>query len=103
GAGTGASVFLASILDHPDFSPEHARHIRRVGLGGAPVPIALAERAAAQGIAIIRAYGSTEHPSVTGCSFADPVEKRHGTDGPPMTRVEIRLLARERTPVARAH
>ena len=41
GAGTGASVFLASILDHPDFTPEHARRIRRVGLGGAPVPLAL--------------------------------------------------------------
>ena len=38
GAGTGASVFLASILDHPDFTPEHARRMRRVGLGGAPVP-----------------------------------------------------------------
>ena len=25
GAGTGASVFLASLLDHPDFTPEHAR------------------------------------------------------------------------------
>ena len=72
GAGTGASVFLASILDHPDFTPEHARRIRRVGLGGAPVPVALAERAASHGIAIVRAYGSTEHPSVTGCSFDDP-------------------------------
>lgn len=91
GAGTGASVFLASILDHPDFTPEHARRIRRVGLGGAPVPVALAERAASYGITIVRAYGSTEHPSVSGCTFDDPVEKRHGTDGAPMTGVEIRL------------
>ena len=92
GAGTGASVFLASILDHPDFTPEHARRIRRVGLGGAPVPLAVAERAAAHGIAIVRAYGSTEHPSVTGCGFDDPVDKRHGTDGRPMPGVEIRLV-----------
>jgi acyl-CoA synthetase (AMP-forming)/AMP-acid ligase II len=92
GAGTGASVFLASILDHPKFTPEHARRIRRVGLGGAPVPVALAERAAALDIAIIRAYGSTEHPSVTGCTFDDRAEKRHGTDGAPMTGVEIRLV-----------
>jgi len=35
GAGTGASVFLASILDHPAFTPEHAQRIHRVGLGGA--------------------------------------------------------------------
>ena len=62
GAGTGASVFLASVIDHPDFTPEHAKRIRRVGLGGAPVPIALAERAASHGIVMVRAYGSTEHP-----------------------------------------
>ncbi|HEX5096308.1 MAG TPA: AMP-binding protein, partial [Acidimicrobiia bacterium] len=91
GAGTGAAVFLASLLDHPDFTPEHARRIKRVGLGGAPVAPALAERAAAQGIAMIRAYGSTEHPSVTGGRFDDPAAKRHATDGRPMPGVEIEL------------
>jgi acyl-CoA synthetase (AMP-forming)/AMP-acid ligase II len=91
GAGTGAAVFLASLLDHPGFTPEHARRIKRVGLGGAPVPPALAERAAAQGIAMIRAYGSTEHPSVTGGRFDDPAAKRHATDGRAMPGVEIEL------------
>ena len=100
GAGTGASVFLASVLDHPMFTPEHARRIHRVGLGGAPVPVALAERAAAYDIAIIRAYGSTEHPSVTGCTFDDPADKRHGTDGAPMVGVEIRLVSEDGSPVA---
>ncbi len=99
GAGTGASVFLASILDHPAFTPAHARRIRRVGLGGAPVPVALAERAAAHGIALVRAYGSTEHPSVSGGSFDDPPEKRHRTDGAPMAGVEIRLLGDDGAPV----
>lgn len=92
GAGTGASVFLASLLDHPDFTAEHARLIRRVGLGGAPVPVELAERAAAHGIVLLRAYGSTEHPSVTGSSFDDPADKRHRTDGRALTGVELRLV-----------
>jgi acyl-CoA synthetase len=92
GAGTGAAVFLASILDHPSFTAEHAAHMHRVGLGGAPVPRALADRAAAHGIRIQRAYGSTEHPSVTGSSFDDPVEKRHGTDGRPLAGVELRVV-----------
>jgi acyl-CoA synthetase (AMP-forming)/AMP-acid ligase II len=92
GAGTGASVFLASLLDDPGFTAEHARRIRRVGLGGAPVPIALAERAAAHGIVLLRAYGSTEHPSVTGSSFDDPADKRHRTDGRALTGVELRLV-----------
>lgn len=100
GAGTGASVFLASLVDHPDFTPEHARRVRRVGLGGAPVPVALGERAAARGITVMRAYGSTEHPSVTGSTFTDPAERRHATDGRPMPGVEIRLLDETGVPVA---
>jgi acyl-CoA synthetase len=99
GAGTGASVFLASLLDQPAFTAEHARRIRRVGLGGAPVPRALGERAASHGIAIVRAYGSTEHPSVTGSSFDDPADKRHGTDGEPLIGVEIQLVGDDGAPV----
>lgn len=99
GAGTGAAVFLASIIDHPGFTADHAKRIGRVGLGGAPVPIALAERAAAHGITIQRAYGSTEHPSVTGSSFDDPAEKRHCTDGAPLLGVEIRLCDADGAPV----
>ena len=99
GAGTGAAVFLASLLDHPGFTEEHAAKIRRVGLGGAPVPPALGERAASHGIVVIRAYGSTEHPSVTSGSYDDPAAKRHGTDGRPLPGVEIRLLDDDGEPV----
>ena len=95
GSGTGASVFLASLLDHPDFTARDAALIGRVGLGGAPVPVALGERAAAHGIAIIRAYGSTEHPSTTGCSFDDPADVRHRTDGRALGAVELRLVDEE--------
>ncbi|HBZ70958.1 MAG TPA: AMP-dependent synthetase [Deltaproteobacteria bacterium] len=92
GGGAGASVFLASLLDHPAFTLAHAARMGRVGLGGAPVPVALAERAASHGIAIIRAYGSTEHPSTTGCRFDDPADRRHRTDGRACPGVELRLV-----------
>jgi acyl-CoA synthetase (AMP-forming)/AMP-acid ligase II len=95
GGGTGASVFLASLLDHPDFTPEHAKKMERIGLGGAPVPVALGERAAALDIAIIRAYGSTEHPSMTAGQFDDPPDRRHGTDGRALAGVELRLVDEE--------
>ncbi len=95
GGGTGASVFLASLLDHPDFTAAHAAKMERVGLGGAPVPVALGERAASLGIAIIRAYGSTEHPSTTGCQFSDPADRRHRTDGRALAGVELRLVDEE--------
>ncbi len=99
GAGTGASVFLASVLDHPGFTDEHARRVPRVGLGGAPVPRALGERAAARGIAIVRAYGSTEHPSITGSSYDDAADKRHTTDGRALVAVELRLVDEDGAPV----
>ena len=92
GAGTGAPVFLASLLYHPDFTDEHSDMIKQIGLGGAPVPVSLAETAASRGILLIRAYGSTEHPSVTGCTFDQPVDKRHSTDGRPLAGVEIRIV-----------
>jgi acyl-CoA synthetase (AMP-forming)/AMP-acid ligase II len=92
GGGTGASVFLASLLDHPSFGADHAALMGRVGLGGAPVPVALGERAASHGITIIRAYGSTEHPSTTGCQFDHPADRRHRTDGRALPGVELRLV-----------
>jgi acyl-CoA synthetase (AMP-forming)/AMP-acid ligase II len=95
GGGSGASVFLSSVLDHPDFTPEHAALMKRVGLGGAPVPVALGERAHALGITIIRSYGSTEHPSTTGCQYDDPADRRHRTDGRALEGVELRLVDEE--------
>ena len=47
GGGTGASIFLATLLDHPDFTPAHAANMERIGLGGAPVPVELGRRAEA--------------------------------------------------------
>ena len=92
GGGTGASFFLASLIDHPDFTPAHATNMARVGLGGAPVPVALGERAERLGIKIIRAYGSTEHPSITGSRYDDPPAIRHTTDGRPRPGVEMKIV-----------
>jgi len=91
--GGGATFFLTSLLDHPDFGPEHLALMPFMGLGGAPVPYAVARRATDLGISIFRSYGSTEHPSITGCTLEDPEEKRLTTDGSPMPGVEIRLDA----------
>ena len=63
------------------------------------MPVALGERAASHGITIMRAYGSTEHPSITGSMFDDPAAKRHATDGRPMPGVEIRLRDDDGEPV----
>lgn len=91
-AGAGATFFLTSLLDHPDCGPEHLALMHWCGLGGAAVPAAVAERARDCGLSIVRMYGSTEHPSITGASHDEPEAKRLATDGHPLDGVEIRLV-----------
>ena len=91
-SGGGAPYFLTSLLDHPHFGEQHLARLVYQGMGGAPVPKAITERANALGITVFRAYGSTEHPSITGCPYSDPLEKRLNTDGPPLPGNEIRLV-----------
>jgi len=91
-SGAGATYFLTSLLDHPKFDPEvHLPLMRYIGMGGAAVPAAVAERATKLGISIVRMYGSTEHPSITGSVHDDPLEKKSFTDGRPMLGCEIQL------------
>ena len=92
--GGGPPFFLLSLLDHPDFDPAvHLPYMDRLIMGGAPVPPAVVRRATDLGISLIRAYGSTEHPSTTASLQSDPLEKRIHTDG--------RIISGIRDPVAR--
>jgi len=89
----GPPFFLLSLLDHPGFDPDvHLPYIARLTMGGAPVPAEVARRAIDLGVSIVRAYGSTEHPSTTGSVHSDRVEKKSFTDGRIMPGSEIRLL-----------
>jgi acyl-CoA synthetase len=99
-AGSGATVFLTSLLDHPDFTPAHAALMPWIGLGGAPVPVAVVERAEALGITVTRSYGSTEHPSTTGSDPLAPAERRKHTDGRALAGVEIRIVHEDGNDVA---
>ena len=91
-SGSGSTYFLTSLLDHPDLTREHLDLMSHIGLGGSPVPRAVTERATNLGISVTRAYGSTEHPSITGCTQDDVLEKRLSTDGKPLAGVEIRIV-----------
>jgi acyl-CoA synthetase (AMP-forming)/AMP-acid ligase II len=91
GVSGGATYFLTSLLDHPDCTPEHVRLIPFMGLGGSPIPAPVAERAARLGISLYRAYGSTEHPSITTSLVDEPAAKRLLTDGHVLPGVELRL------------
>lgn len=97
--GSGATYFLTSLIDAPGFTPEHLSRMTTVGLGGAPVPAAVSDRAESMGISIVRSYGSTEHPSSTGAKHHEPAAKRKYTDGHALWGVEIKLVDEEGNPV----
>ena len=90
--GGGAPYFLTSLLDHPDFTQAHLDRMEHQGMGGAPVPRVIMERATDLGIIIYKMYGSTEHPSITGCTYTDELAKRLARDGRPLPGCEIRLI-----------
>jgi acyl-CoA synthetase (AMP-forming)/AMP-acid ligase II len=100
-SGTGATYFLTSLLDHPDCTDAHRALMSHIGLGGSAIPAAVSERADAMGISIVRMYGSTEHPSITGSRHGDPRDKRLFSDGRPLDGVEIRLLDEDGKEVGR--
>jgi acyl-CoA synthetase (AMP-forming)/AMP-acid ligase II len=91
GMSGGATYFLTSVLDHPDFTEAHLKYMPFAGLGGSPVPAAVTTRAARMGIRVFRSYGSTEHPSITGSHIDEPEDKRLTTDGHALDGVEVRL------------
>ena len=92
GAGNGSTYFFTSLLDAPGFGPEHLARMSMVSLGGSPIPDAVADRADQLGISLTRAYGCTEHPSVTGSRHSDPRHQRIHTDGHPLAFVEVRTV-----------
>ena len=94
-AGSGSTYFFTSLLDCPGFGPEHVELMHYIGLGGSPIPNAVSERADELGISLVRSYGCTEHPSVTGSQHSDPREKRIHTDGCPLEWVEVRTVDEE--------
>lgn len=99
-AGSGAVYFLSSLLDSPHLTPERLARMETAVLGASAVPTPFARRARAQGVEVVRSYGLTEQPTVTGASVTDPGRKRESTDGRALTGVELRLLGPDGAEVA---
>jgi acyl-CoA synthetase len=90
-AGSGAPLFLQSLLDDPRCTPEHHRLIDVAALGGAAVSRELIERADALGVTAVKGYGCTEHPSISLGRTTDPLRVRAATDGHLCTGVDVRI------------
>jgi cyclohexanecarboxylate-CoA ligase len=88
----GTPFFLTTLLDLAERGEVDLSSLREYGVGGASVPPKVVERAHQRGIAAFRAYGSSEHPTISGGSACDALDKRTHTDGRLVADVEVRIV-----------
>jgi cyclohexanecarboxylate-CoA ligase len=99
----GPPTFFVALMGASGFTPERVRTLRLVSSGGAGVTPAFVEEATARlGCRVKRTYGSTEAPTVTTSTAADPFERARDTDGHTTGAAELRIsdvaTARARPP-----
>jgi acyl-CoA synthetase (AMP-forming)/AMP-acid ligase II len=88
----GPPTFFVHLMSAAGFSAERVGPLRLVSSGGAGVTAAFVETArAALGAHVKRSYGSTEAPTVTTSTFADPPDRAATTDGHPVGQCELRV------------
>jgi non-ribosomal peptide synthetase component E (peptide arylation enzyme) len=94
----GCSYTLAATTFLQDLAETARRHgvrldsMRIFGCGGAPVPPALVDAAAEQGITCLRLYGSTEVLVATWNRPWSTARQRRDTDGTAMSHVEVAVV-----------
>ncbi|WP_395109924.1 AMP-binding protein [Actinomadura sp. SCN-SB] len=91
-ASAGVPFHLAALLDAAERSGRGAGALREYLVGAASVPPVLVERAERAGIAAYRAYGSSEHPTISSGSADDPSGKRATTDGRLKPGTQVRIV-----------
>jgi acyl-CoA synthetase len=91
-AGSGAPIFLQTLLEDPRCTPAHCDLVAIASLGGATVSPELIRHADRLGIKATRGYGCTEHPSIALGRPDDELTLRAQADGPPCPGVEVQIL-----------
>jgi acyl-CoA synthetase (AMP-forming)/AMP-acid ligase II len=81
---------LSALLDSP--APDRLRSLVSVNLGATSIPPSLIQRARERGMSCNRAYGSSEHPTISAAGPDEPFERRMNTDGLLMPTVSVRLV-----------
>jgi cyclohexanecarboxylate-CoA ligase len=89
----GPPAFFVALMNAPGFAPERVRTLRQISCGGAGVtPAFVAAASEALGCRVKRAYGSTEAPTATTSTLADPADLAATTDGRAVGSVELRTV-----------
>lgn len=87
---TGTSFHLSGLLDS-GVAAENCG-LKSYLVGAASVAPSLVERAWSAGIHAFRLYGSTEQPTISAGSSADPMDRCATTDGRLMPGVDVRIV-----------
>ncbi len=91
-ASSGTPFHLTALLDAADALGISLDTLQDYLSGAASVPTSLVQRCVERGIGIYRAYGLSEHPTVTVGHSQDPLESRLHTEGLLTLGNEIRLV-----------
>lgn len=91
-SGSGAPIYLATLLDEAERTGRDLSSLTEYMTGAADVPPALIGRADRAGIAAYRCYGSSEHPTISSGFPQDPAVKRATTDGRLLPGNEVRIV-----------
>jgi cyclohexanecarboxylate-CoA ligase len=97
-----ATPFLADLAESAALDRHDIGSLRRFVCAGAPIPRALARRAAERlRIDVMSSFGMTEIGTATSTRRDDPPERIFGTDGGPFRGIELRVVDEAgRRPVA---
>jgi non-ribosomal peptide synthetase component E (peptide arylation enzyme) len=92
GSTAGTPYFVTSLLEAAEEDGGDLSSLTRFMVGAANVPRSVVEMADASGIAAYRAYGSTEHPTISSGSSDDALALRASTDGALTPGNEVRIV-----------
>lgn len=92
GSTAGTPYFVTSILEAAERDGRDLSSLSRFMVGAANVPKSVVEMADGRGIAAYRAYGSTEHPTISSGNADDPLDLRASTDGTLTPGNEVRIV-----------
>ena len=98
---TGATAFIAGMIEAYDPSKHDASTFQVMICGGAPVPEDVVRRAKTvmPNLKLLACYGMTEGLMVTSCVPEDPLEKIFSSDGRPFVNVEVEIRDDEGRPL----
>lgn len=102
-ATSGTPLHLGGILDAAEAEGLDLSSLGDFAAGATTVTPALIERCDALGFTTYRAYGLTEHPTISWGRPTDPLHLRLTTDGPLCDGVEVRIVDDEGRDVPFGH